>query len=379
MAKLYGINTRMRGSVGDWTYAQLHGETIAKQKLIPKDVPTRTPKQMKRRVQLRNIQNLWSAFTNNLKPSFEDKPNLWSDFNAFTSANFGLVHVYLNKSEARGGGCVFAPYQITRGSLPSINVSDSTTGNIKKTDIAVGSTFSITSATTVKDFSDEIIAHNAHYKNGDQIAVFILRQLVNAATAVPYVVVEAEAFNLDTSDNVTKVRDVVSEDGFSIIDECIGANNTINGGIAWVHSRETQNRTLVGTQFIVVSNSLLAQYQTKAKMNEAIESYGGTDDVDFLTPKGNDDDEPGPGPVPPSDATVILNLDPEDAGAYTINGEHVDVGAEYEYPVGSELEVHFEAASGWTFGGWKNREETDPDIVVTVTGDTTLEAIVLED
>ena len=334
---------------------------------------------MKRRVQLRNIQNLWSAFTYNLKPSFEDKPSLWSDFNAFTSANFGLVHVYLDKGEARGGGCVVAPYQITRGSLPSIMVSDSTTGNIKKTDIAVGSTFAITSATTVKDFSDEIIAHNANYKNGDQIAVFILRQLVNAATGIPYIAVEAEAFNLDTSDNVTKVRDVVSEAGFSIVDECIGANNTINGGIAWVHSRETQNRTLVGTQFTVVSNTLLSQYQTKAKMNEAIESYGGTDSVDFLTPKTDDDEEPGPGPVPPTDATVTLALEPEDAGAYTINGEHVEVGAEYEYPIGAELEVHFEAAGGWTFGGWKNRTEEDPDFTMPLTGDTTLEAIVLED
>ena len=305
---------------------------------------------MKRRVQLRNIQNLWSAFTNNLKPSFEDKPSLWSDFNAFTSANFGLVHVYLDKGEARGGGCVVAPYQITRGSLPSIMVSESA-GGVK----------------------------NANYKNGDQIAVFILRQLVNAATGVPYVVVEAEAFNLNTSDNVTKVRDVVSEAGFSIVDECIAASNIVNGGIAWVHSRETQNRTLVGTQFIVVSNTLLAQYQTKTKMNEAIESYGGTDNVDFLTPKGNEDEEPGPGPVPPSDAVVTIALDPEDAGAYTINGEHVDVGGEYEYPIGAELEVHFEAAGGWTFGGWKNRTESDPDITVTVTGDTTLEAIVLED
>ncbi len=265
MAKLYGINTKMRGSVGQYNFYQRAGETCVREKV--------------------------------------------------------------------------APYQITRGSLPSILVSDSTTGNIKKTDIAVGSTFAITSATTVKDFSDEIIAHNPNYKDGDQIAVFILRQLVNAATGVPYVVVEAEAFNLNTSDNVKKVRDIVSEAGFSIIDECIGANNTVNGGIVWVHSRETQNRTLVGTQFIEVSNALLAQYQTKTKMDEAIESYGGVNGVDFLTPKTDEDDEPGPGPVPPSDAVVTLALDPEDAGVYSINGEHVEVGAEYTYPVGAELEV----------------------------------------
>ena len=130
----------------------------------------------------------------------------------------GSVGQY-NFYQRAGETCVrekVAPYQITRGSLPSIMVSDSTTGNIKKTDIAVGSTFAITSATTVKDFSDEIIAHNPNYKDGDQIAVFILRQLVNAATGVPYVVVEAEAFNLNTSDNVKKVRDIVSEAGFSI-------------------------------------------------------------------------------------------------------------------------------------------------------------------
>ena len=369
----------MRGSVGQYNFYQRAGETIVREKQAPKEVPTRSYKQMKRRVQLRNIQNLWSAFANHLKPSFEGKSNKISHYNAFTAANFGLVHVYLDKDEARNGGCVVAPYQITRGSLPSIMVSESTTGNIKKTDIAVGSTFAITSATTVKDLTDEIIAHNEAFMNGDQIAVFILRQLVNAATGVPYVVVEAEAFNLNTSDNVTKVRDIVSEAGFSIVDECIAASNTVNGGICWVHSRETQNGTRVGTQFIEVSNTLLAQYQTKTKMNEAIDSYGGADGVDYLTPKTDEDDEPGPGPVPPTDAVLTLALDPEDAGAYTVNGEHLEVGGEYEYPVGSELEVHFEAASGWTFGGWKNREETDPDFTLTLSGDTTLEAIVLED
>ena len=378
MAILTGINTNLRGSAGSWTFARLGGQTIAKQKVEKKDVPTRTMKQMKRRMQWANLVSMWRGFSGNLHPSFENKALKVSDFNEFLSANIGIVPVYLEKDEVRGGGCVAAPYQITRGSLPSITVSAGT-GSVKKTDIALGSTFAITSGTTVKDFSDAVIEHNADYRHGDQIAVFIVRQLVNAATQTPYVVIEAEAVTLDQTDDTTTLRSLVGEDGFSVVDECLGAGSTINGGICWVHSRSTQGGTKVSTQRLEVTNTLLEQYQTAAKLNASIDSYGGLNTEQFLTPKDPDGGEqPGPGPVPPSDCTLTLVLDPDDAGTYSINGEHLPVG-EYEYPADSELEVHFEAAGGWTFGGWKNREETDPDFTLTLSGDTTLEAIVLED
>ena len=152
----------------------------------------------------------------------------------------------------------------------------------------------------------------------------------------------------------------------------------MNGGIVWVHSRLTTSGTKVSTQRFEVSNTILASYQTVAKRDEAMASYGVEDTMDFLTPDIEDEEAPGPGPVPPADEfTLTLSLDPEDAGTYTVNGEHAEVG-EYTYPAGTEVQIHFDAASGWSFGGWKSGE-TDPDITVTMDGDKEVEAIVLED
>ena len=50
MAILSGINTRLRGSAGDWTFARLNGQTVAKQKVETKENPKRTFAQMIRRV-----------------------------------------------------------------------------------------------------------------------------------------------------------------------------------------------------------------------------------------------------------------------------------------------------------------------------------------
>ena len=366
----------MRGSVGQYNFYQRAGETCVREKVAPKDTPTRTKKQMKRRVQWKNIQNIWAAFSNTLKPSFEGKSAKVSDFNEFMSANFGIVPVYLTKTEARQGGCVVAPYQITRGSLPSIIVSDGT-GGVKCTDIALGN-FAITAATTVKAFSEAVINNNAGYQNFDQISCYIARQLTNAATGVPYVVIEAYEITLNTGDNTTLVRDLVPAAGFSVVDNYLGAATALNGGIVWVHSRLTPSGTKVSTQRFEVTNTILASYQTVAKRDEAMASYGVEDTMDFLTPDIEDEEAPGPGPVPPADEyTLTISLDPEDAGTYTVDGEHAEVG-EYTYPAGTELAIHFDAASGWSFGGWKSGE-TDPDITVVLNADTEVEAIVLED
>ena len=73
MAILSGINTRLRGSAGDWTFARLNGQTVAKQKVEAKENPKRTFAQMIRRVQWANLVALYQAFEGNLHPSFENK------------------------------------------------------------------------------------------------------------------------------------------------------------------------------------------------------------------------------------------------------------------------------------------------------------------
>lgn len=43
-----------------------------------------------------------------------------SVYNAFVQANINVVKVFITKRLKANGGSVLAPYQITRGTLPSI-------------------------------------------------------------------------------------------------------------------------------------------------------------------------------------------------------------------------------------------------------------------
>lgn len=296
MAILTGINTRLRGSAGDWTYARLNGQTVAKQKVAPKDVPVRSYRQMLRRVQWANIVNVWRAFSGNNHPSFENRGARVSDFNEFMSANLGSVPVYLTKDQARQGGAVIAAYQVTRGSLPSIVMEEvpGTGGAPGKvsTDIALGS-LTVDASTTVKEFSEAVVSNNGDYFHGDQITCFLARQTVNATSQVPYVKIDAMEVTLDLNDNSTKLYDVVDAEGFSSNNGRLGTSLTnFTGGIVWIHSRRAKSKTAVSSQRFLVKGNLLQNYTTEAARTEAILSYGGVLGDQFLTP--NDENVAAP-------------------------------------------------------------------------------------
>ena len=182
MAILSGINTRMKGSLGDWTFSRHDGKTVASQKVERKSTPTRKKSQMRLRTQLSNLVNLFRAFGQTLHPSFEKRKSGASDFNEFVRANLGAVPVYLTKSEAKQGGSVVAGYLVTLGTLPSINVTMGA-GDVATTDISLGS-MSITASTTLKAFSNAVVNNNRDYEYGDQISAFIATQTVNSESHV---------------------------------------------------------------------------------------------------------------------------------------------------------------------------------------------------
>ena len=288
MAILTGINTRLRGSAGDWTFSQLNGQTVAKQKMQAKENPKRTFAQMIRRVQWANLVALYRSFDGNLHPSFENRDSRVSDYNEFMSANSGAAPVYLTKDQARQGGCVVAAYQVTRGSLPSIVMTEDAS-HVVSTDINLGS-LTIGSGTDIKAFSDAVVQNNPNYRYGDQISCFIATQSMDAATNVPRVSIEALEITLDGVDDETMLYDVVNAHGFSTVGGHLGADAAVTGAIAWIHSRRSSSGTKVSTQRFMVNNSILSGFQTADARDKAILSYGGTLTEQFLTP--NDTEAP---------------------------------------------------------------------------------------
>lgn len=282
MAKLGGFIRKFIGSIGNVTFKRVAGRTIASEKIEPSGNPSRTHAQMVQRVQWANIINLYRAFSGTLHPSFESKAPGVSDFNEFLSTNLGIVPVYLTKDEARQGGNVAANYQVTRGSLPSITVQAGT-GDVPVTDISLGS-LTLGPSTTLKEFSKAVVNNNSDFEYGDQISAFIATQSVNIETQVPYVKILSVELTLDRNDSETLLRDVVGAEGFSMVDNHLGASQPVEGAVTWVHSRKTQNGTKVSTQRFYVTNSILASYQSLQKRSAAIKSYGGSKPEAFLTP-----------------------------------------------------------------------------------------------
>ena len=281
MAILKGIFRKQTGSIGDMTLRVVNGQTVTSEKVTRNT--SKTFAQMVRRVQWANVVNLFRAFEGTLHPSFESRPRSWSDFNAFMSANIGQFGVYLTASEASQGGCLVAPYQITRGSLPSVGMGTTEAGVITS-DIKVGA-LDITDETTLAAFSAAVRANNSGWEYGDQLSAYVALQKVNTITQVPYVEVHAYEITL-AEDDETLVLDLIDNDPtcFTVVDQKLCLNAPINGGACYVHSRKDGQKTRVSTQRFTATNDLLDAYTTEAKRTEAIISYGGKTSTAFLTP-----------------------------------------------------------------------------------------------
>ena len=281
MAILNGIIKKMTGSAGQLTFKTVNGQTVVSEKVtVVKNA--RTAGQQRQRMKWVNIIRMYSGIAPLLKNGFEKKMAQQSDYNMFVRLNSAASPVYLTKSEADGGGCIAAPYQITQGSLPSIVVSGE--GAEAKTDIALGS-LTISASTTVAEFAKAVVDNNADFDYGDQISFYDVLQRVNAETQIPYCQFSASYVVLDKNSAV-KLLDLVNKAGFASVGGVLAHGEDEGDGVfAWVHSRYDGGKTRVSTQFLVNNNSLLDDYRSDDAYAEACKSYGGVSTV-FLQPDG---------------------------------------------------------------------------------------------
>ena len=281
MAILNGIIKKMTGSAGQLTFKTVNGQTVVSEKVtVVKNA--RTAGQQRQRMKWVNIIRMYSGIAPLLKNGFEKKMAQQSDYNMFVRLNSAASPVYLTKSEADGGGCIAAPYQITQGSLPSIVIAGE--GAEAQTDIALGS-LTISASTTVAEFAKAVVDNNADFDYGDQISFYDVLQRVNAETQIPYCQFSASYVVLDKNSAV-KLLDQVNKAGFASVGGVLAHGEDEGYGVfAWVHSRYDGGKTRVSTQFLINNNSLLDDYRSDDAYAEACKSYGGVSTV-FLQPDG---------------------------------------------------------------------------------------------
>lgn len=233
----------------------------------------RTYRQMYNRCQLGNLAANNQLYAHRLARPFENKPPRQTDYNLFVQANYGRGPVFLTHQQVVSGACVLAPYQFTRGSLPTIGCNITASG-VLVSDLSLGELV-IGEATTVAEFSQALIAHNDDWREGDQLSFFHAVQIVDTYSQTPRARMSSCHIVLDTTDTEL-LYDIVSAVGFASVEGFLGMNQAlVSGGAAWVHSRKRADSTIrMSTQHLHVVNSLLAGYQGDEALEAAAESYG---------------------------------------------------------------------------------------------------------
>ena len=278
MAKISGVATQLSGKVGQLIYRQTKYGTVVYE-ARKTSVPQRTEAQMQVRTQWSNLAAVYRQFNQTLKKGFEGLNGKMHDYNAFLQANTNVVKVYVPKSVRLNGGSVLAPYQITRGTLPSVAMTKGA-GGVLVSDVRVGSLV-IGAETTVADLANAVIALNDGWQAGDQLTFFYGVQTTDAVTGIPRARIYGYKVMLNPGDS-TPLLEVVNGVGFTSVASAgsgfvLGMDRAIEDGAAvWIHSREDGTGGLkVSTQFMYVDSSVLAGYQTSAAMAGAANSYGG--------------------------------------------------------------------------------------------------------
>jgi hypothetical protein len=274
MGKIFGANTKISGKVGQLLYRQTRTGTVISELPVKPAIPRRSARQMDRRTQWGNLAAIYKQFDSMLRRGYENLPPQMSVFNAFIQANIDVVKVYITKTIRLNGGAILAPYQITRGSLPSISMAKNAS-NILVSGIRLG-TLAIDDNTTIGQFSQAVIDNNDAFDEGDQLTFFHGIQSIDTVTRTPRATIRGYKVVLSTAED-TKLWDVVDRIGFSVTDNCLATSQQItNGAAVWVHSRETADGALkVSTQLFFVENSALATYQGRTAFTVAANSYGG--------------------------------------------------------------------------------------------------------
>lgn len=279
-----GWRGQSRKKIGnDVTYV-MKGQQIARSKAANVANP-RTAPQMTQRIRLANLVGMYRANKSWMeKYAFEKKKQKWSTYNAFVSANISTSNVALTKGEAAAGAVVVAPYKMTDGTLPQIQINLIAESAVFTTDLYIGD-LTITALTTIAELSAALIANNNGIVNGMQLSLIENEQEV--VNNIPRVVVRAYEFIINEADTTLLSekwgsRGLTTYQGESqnaiAYDEMAGAS-----AFTFVLSHTYGGKTHVGSSYMVLADpAVYESYTSSTAIDLAIQSYGSGNSTPFL-------------------------------------------------------------------------------------------------
>lgn len=279
----------LKGKIGDTTYYVAESRQLARQALNNSNygaTASRTDIQQTRRVRWANLVNFYSGNKAWMKKAYENlKPGV-SIFNRFMQLNLPTADIALTKAQAQAKIWVVTPFKVTQGSLPSISPTVYGDGNQSTLEL----TITIAESTTVAQVSQNIIANNPSFADGDAIVcvtfagTYTAPSVTNGYNPASYIYSE---FVLNTSDerlmSAVYPKWVVVENYF--------AHQDADGATAFVyiHTRKSAGKLYVSTESILTlpaDDSGLPEWKDARQLSAAIASYGDAANVP-LAPGGS--------------------------------------------------------------------------------------------
>lgn len=273
------INPLQKGRVGAYSMYVRKGEQVVRQRKNSSNYgeeASRSLPQQKRRVLWSNLVNFYKANKAWMPKAFENIKSNQTVYNRFMQLNVDNFGVAWTKEQAQQGWCVVDDFKVSDGSLQPIRLSKLSSGDYR-VNIHVGS--SITTASTLGQFSQAIINEEPYYKNGDNIALILFESNYDVGL-FPQVIPHYMEVTLDVEsdailENMTIFNEEISQftDGHWNINQ-VDMSMIQYKALVMIHTRK-DNGLKVSTQTIVMDDtSLVDRYSTPAQLQAAIESYG---------------------------------------------------------------------------------------------------------
>lgn len=246
----------------------------------------RTVSQMNQRVKWANLVNFYRINSGWMKFAYETKKTNQSEYNKFMSLNVSNSRIFLPKSLAAQGACVVDSYLMTQGSLASIEVTKNST--FWSTNLYIGGDHALSANVTIGEVSQWLLENNPAIREGDQLSFIRFSQLTSPSTGVPYVVVRKYEVIIKADDTRPFYEfmpiEYIVDDPEADITSIAVLDSGNAGGFLLCLSRTVGGKTYVSTQSIIVANNdaLIAQYSSSTALQEAIDSYGESEEP-FLT------------------------------------------------------------------------------------------------
>ena len=273
----------MKGKAGNMRFYEVNGETIGSS--IPTEVYNpKTEAQMKQRIKMNNILNMYKYIKGYLQQNFEGIIGNKNASSFFRSYNLMKTPVWLTKGQKESYKFVLAPYVVAQGRINSVGYEFRDSAFVS--DINVGD-LEINDETEENVLSSVVCANNEGWTNNDTLQIILLKQKRIGSSEENVELPKCCSFTITLDKtSITKISDIPVLESMSqmprfslcSVDGKIAVrvenSEEYTYAFAIVHGRGQGREKIVSSQQLCLSdNALYDSYCSKEAFDKAYKSY----------------------------------------------------------------------------------------------------------